>query len=547
MDSRPETDEISKRGARPDGSAARSRNLGGFLVLAAILTGLIPLKIATKAGDGPYGLDANYYVQIARSVAEGGGLMTHVSLYHEGLNPLPAPARIYPLWPLVLGTTGAAIGLTDAVNILPPVLWVVALIFLYILSQRIAFAMDPISHGRIAGERLPLTAGHLVVAAFATNPIFWWATSHPYTEGLAFTLAFGALLVLDTAIRRTSSAVAVSAGALAGLAFLARSQMVIIIAAAILVLLIASFRWAPMRKIGAAAVLGFGIVAAGWIAYRAMRPIGTTDVGGFATWVNSPTAGAYLADRLPGLAIAFDPRSSLSYFNSFGPTVLVIFFAIAWLAVESGRRGRFPRLEPQYLLAVMAIATALLSHGILVHRHARFFLPWLFGWRHGLPLIFGLSAAIVYLVTRPSALTRWGVVVLVAFATLTGTLRIDASENPTGMTNAEAAFARWVDHQTPPPTMLTIGAQTLGMLTRGRYHWMSCDESPAQTGRMLESLPIDYVVVYGSARHCRFLDGLGGILKVEHSFGPPEHERIWLLRPRAATRVRPNDPGGNAY
>ncbi len=539
MTSRPAPDVVSQRGAPSGDAPASAGNRGGVLVLAAILLALIPLKIATMPGEGPYGLDASYYVQIARNVAEGNGLTTNVSLYHEGLTPLPAPARIYPLWPLVLGAAGAAIGLTTAANVLPPVLFVVALILLYFLSLRLAFALDPLSRGRIAGERMPLNAAHFVVAAFATNPIFWTSTSHPYTEGLAFTLAFGALLILDTAIRRVSGAAALGAGAVAGLAFLARSQMLIIIAAAALVLLAASIRWASMRKIAAATLLGFGVTAGVWLAFRAMTPVGAVDIGRFATWVRSPTAAAYFADRLPGIAIAFDPRSSLSYFNSFGPSVAVVVLALVWAAMAAAHRGRVARLEPRHLLPVIAVTAAILNHGILVHRHARFFLPWLFGWRHGLPLIFALSVAVVYLVTRPAAVIRWGVVVLIVIGALTGALRVhESARNRPSLTSAEAAFAGWVDRQMPAPTMLTMRAQTLGMLTRGRYHWMSCDEPPDQTRRMLASLPIDYVVVYDSDRPCRFLDGLGGVLAVERSFGPPSEQRIWLLRPRTASRAR---------
>ena len=43
-------------------------------------------------------LDGNYYYQIARHIAEGNGFRTSVSLYHQGLRTLPAPATIYPAW-----------------------------------------------------------------------------------------------------------------------------------------------------------------------------------------------------------------------------------------------------------------------------------------------------------------------------------------------------------------------------------------------------------------------------------------------------------------
>lgn len=216
--------------------------------------------------------------------------------------------------------------------------------------------------------------------------------------------------------------------------------------------------------------------------------------------------------------------------------VAILPLALLWAAVRLVRtRGRLgSNMRGEHLLPAVAIAIGILNHAVLVHRHAQFFLPWLFGWRHGLPLIFPLAVATIYLIAATPTAVRFAVVALVAVTVLAGALRIARSaQTPPSASGAETAFAAWVEAQPTPPTMLTARAQTLGMLTRGRYHWIACGEPPEQTRRMLERLPIGFVVVHESDRPCRFLDGLGGVLAVERSFGSRGEERIWMLRPRA--------------
>ena len=70
---------------------------------------MTPSAIRTPR-QGPFGPDPSYYMQAARFVEEGRGLLTNVSLYHDALVPLPQPYWIYPLWPFVLGIAAKAIG-----------------------------------------------------------------------------------------------------------------------------------------------------------------------------------------------------------------------------------------------------------------------------------------------------------------------------------------------------------------------------------------------------------------------------------------------------
>ena len=128
--------------------------------LMAVLLPLIALKLSYRAGSGPYGLDASYYFQIARHVMHGDGLLSSVSLYREGLI-LPARATIYPLWPLVLGYTARAIGLVRAANVLPPLLYVIALLLLFYLTRNVRRSIDE------TGEHRWPASEHFVVALLA--------------------------------------------------------------------------------------------------------------------------------------------------------------------------------------------------------------------------------------------------------------------------------------------------------------------------------------------------------------------------------------------
>ena len=67
---------------------------------------LLPL-VVLKMSFNPFPLSdiktdgGAYYYQVARYVADGDGLVTSVSNFHNGLKQLPDTVTFYPLWPLV--------------------------------------------------------------------------------------------------------------------------------------------------------------------------------------------------------------------------------------------------------------------------------------------------------------------------------------------------------------------------------------------------------------------------------------------------------------
>ncbi|HVR41673.1 MAG TPA: hypothetical protein VMU84_21430, partial [Thermoanaerobaculia bacterium] len=118
--------------------AVDNRSAMRMLVLALILAALFGMKLAYLPGTGPYSLDGSFYVNAARNVEEGVGLKTNVSMYHRGNLVLPTRSRlIYPLWPLLLGYTGRAIGLVRAINVLTPLFYLIDLILLYVVVRRL--------------------------------------------------------------------------------------------------------------------------------------------------------------------------------------------------------------------------------------------------------------------------------------------------------------------------------------------------------------------------------------------------------------------------
>lgn len=60
------------------------------------------------------------------------------ALYHQGLRELPHASLVYPLWPVLLGAGGALIGLERAAVLLPPLFYVLSLVLLYALANRLA-------------------------------------------------------------------------------------------------------------------------------------------------------------------------------------------------------------------------------------------------------------------------------------------------------------------------------------------------------------------------------------------------------------------------
>ena len=184
---------------------------------------------------GEWANDADYYFTIARSVAEGEGLKSNLSLYYQGFKELPHFVTGSPVWPLFLGSIGAVIGMETAALWVPNALYMTSLVLLYLLGVRLTRAISApagengsapqaaaAAGGWLFREDAVVNLGHVAVLLFASNAVYFQFSSVPNNEPLAFCLVFGALLALERAARGHAIGWALLAGALAGLAVLTR-------------------------------------------------------------------------------------------------------------------------------------------------------------------------------------------------------------------------------------------------------------------------------------------------------------------------------------
>ncbi|MGZ8778369.1 MAG: hypothetical protein ACXW31_00485 [Thermoanaerobaculia bacterium] len=515
-----------------------------LLILGAILLALAVLRFSLHSGPGPYGSDGSYYAQIARNFAEGRGLVTNVSLYHQGLDPLPAPTNIYPAWPVVLGAAARVMGLVDAVWHVPRLFYLLALSALYVLVRRI---------GGDVGVFGSFNVAHLSVLLMGLTPVFFSSTTYPYTEGLAFTLAS---LTLLTAFRQEWFA-ALGGGILAGLATLTRSQMLLLVLAIILVRAYEAVRDGRWKNL-VLSVAGVALVFVPWLAYV------STFTGSFAlrhlhvSYQQTPEIAPYSMGapvdgprdlwllRLKGALTAFNPFSAHSFVALYGAAALLVPIA----AVHSVHRAFRKKLRITPGVLAVAVSGSLLA-GMLVLLPQRYFRPWLFGWRHGLPFIFLIVLSLVELIGYGHRYVRTGAIVLAFVSILTGGVNVARTVMagpPPGPTRAERELLDWLDRQPPSVVVLTTNAQSLSVYTHANFRWAACDDSPAVVESILRKVRTDYVAAYESESACTFGSGLAHLVQREAVFGV-EPNRILLLRrrpgvfgPAGSTGDRRGDP-----
>jgi hypothetical protein len=492
-----------------------------LIVLALLLAPLVTLHVLHAPRRGPFSNDPSYYLQVARHVATGDGLMSSVSLYHEGLTPLPQPYDLYPLWPLLLGAVGKIAGLIVAANVLPQFFFIFDLYLFYLLTHRLA---GDAAIFRYRGESVDI--GHLVVVLVGLNFIFFEATTIPYTEGLAFALAIGSFLLVESNPGLS--------GLLAGLSVLTRSQMLVVPVATVFVLAVA---WVAARW-GAAALGGDSggrrgrrrstenlanyaltvvVVVGGWLLYASFHRPHRADIPPFELWVHPASLSARVALALRGLGVAFNPASDYSYFHSFGPVVLAA-VAIGWM------RSRNVTISAVFM-------TGIVSTLVLSTLEGNFAPRWLFGSRHSLAFVFMLIPALVIAVVNAPRLVRIVALLLAAGSIVHGGMAVlrDPIPDGSGLSAAENQMVRWLAARQPQATILTTNAQVLSVYAPNNFHWTGCAIDPAKTRLMLQRLPIDYVVVYDYERSCPFVRGLDDLLGSEATFGDMFH-RVDLLR-----------------
>lgn len=505
----------------------KRHSIGWAAVIIGVLTVLRFLK---GAGGPPYGIDASYYFQLARHVANGDGFVTTVSLYHEGWI-LPAKTPIYPLWPLLMGYAGRAVGLERAADLLPRIFYVANLALLYLVARAAALRIGGLWMNR--RWWMPDTA-HWIVAIFGLASRYFGATTHPYTEGLAFFCAFASFVALERFDRTRGTWAAALGGLFAGLAFLTRTQMVGVAIGCFLAL-----AWFAVRdrsaRLGALvwSIVAFATVAP-WFLYIGYIP-GVTqgsmkrvELPHPVEWAQHATPLGWLAARVESFGVMFGPSNEYSYVQSFGVVALLVPLAAIAAAIELARRRRL-RAPQSIVRTAMFIAGLFFFFNLTLYQSA-VWLPWLFGWRHGLPFVFLIALALPWLVVRAGRFApALGIVLAISIATSASAVLAFVRTPDVRLSAAETELVAWLDAQPRRVSVMTTNAQILGSMTDTRFYWTSC-ASPGDTTRaMLRLLPIDFVVLYEHEARCRFA-AEGGAMRLVRAFGSPGR-RVFVLQP----------------
>lgn len=490
-----------------------------WLIAAAIIAALFALQSFRRVRGGPWGVDGSYYMQVARHIADGEGIRTSVSLYDQGLRSLPARTNIYPLWPICLGLAAKVVSLESASTLLPRLLFVLDLGLLFTLANRIS-----------GSDRFD---GHAAVLLLGVNPSFFSNTCYPYTDGLALGLCFAALIALDLALRKNRVMLYALSGAIAGLAFLTRSQMLLLGGGIGVVLVAAALRRVTAWPAVAAFSSGFVIAVLPWILYLAtfIRPLtlsafvgmysDTPGLPAFDQHVHVAGALSYAIDRLGGLAVMFNPLSPLSFVHTFGIAALLVPVGFAWALWRRRWMGG--------LLSAATATAGLLLIAVLLDAHNRFFLEWLFGYRHGLPFILLLVAALIQMREPVIRVIALAVVVVSVGLNIPRIVAFAEEAPPPWPSIAQTELAGWLARYDPRAIVLTTDAQSLSVISRANFRWAACEQTPEQIERVLRLVRTDYVLLYEQERRCPFAQGVQRDLKPAAVFGTAPN-RLLLLR-----------------
>lgn len=366
-----------------------------FLLLLVIAVPCLQPKLL-RMGTYPIGPDGSLYMDVAQHTLAGDGLVTGLSLYHQGYPVLPHPTSVQPLWPMLLAAAGALMPLPVAAVWVPSLLWGVSLGLAFLWGRRVLPSLLPSWRGVTAPTQL-LHGGHVVVAVLGLSWFFESYTSRPYTEGLSFALLFGSFLRAPGLVERRSLRDAAELGLWLALHFYARSQHLILVLAAPCLLLWLLWREPTRRRqtllFGA---FGFAVFALAflpellWVGSfvegNALHAYLRFDQARVASAL-SDAAGlrsgesllATVADRLGGVRVAFGPEGYVKVFG-FHAAVLPLALLACVTAPRRAWRILVAMVDGHGVAFISGVGAVLLLH--LMHKdlgHA-----WWFGDRHAL-------------------------------------------------------------------------------------------------------------------------------------------------------------------
>lgn len=506
----------SPQGTQWQQGLGRHPRLVEALLVVAIAIPALQAKLA-RLGSFATGPDGSLYMDVAHHLLAGDGLVTNLSLYHQGYTYLPHPTSVQPLWPVLLAAAGKVMPLTTAAVAVPTALWVLSLALGFVWGRRLAPNLLPVVQGWRAPDGL-LHGGHVVLALLALAPDFASFTSRPYTEGISFSLLFGCLLRAPGLFERRTIRAGVELGLWLALLFYARSQLFVVVLAAPCL-----FVWHWLREHGrrsatarfAAATTASFVVAflpeLLWVGsfvegspLLAYLRFDQSGAGTALTPVRGLRAGETLlhtvADRLAGVRVAF---GSEGYRTVFGWGIYIVPVALVALAASPRARWRdlCELVDRQGLALVTAVGSALLLH--VMHKDVGN--EWWFGDRHALMGVLFFVFAYV-LCARAGALFAGIAVLLLVGATAVAAVDIWVKRPPRPFRplqyriDAQARLLA-LDLAEPGPLIVAMPrqeARALAWLVPDvGFHGIVEQTTLADLEYMVEKLGVRYVVTVG--------------------------------------------------
>jgi hypothetical protein len=514
-------------------SLAQRSGRGSLALLLLILVALAVPKIVLSINSRLPGIDGGYYTEVAGHVRDGEGLVTNVSLYHQGFESFPHPTSVSPLWPLVYGYTARVFPIQSVGIWLPTCFYFLALIFAYLFARRLL--PEPFFPTSLPAF-LP---AHALVVLIGLHKEFFQFTSLPNTEGLAYTLLFAGLWRSLRCFERANLVAGLELSLWLGLMMLARGQLMIVAFALYPALLFGLFRSNNRRRylsfitgsiVPCALLLGwhhsyvqsfleddsFGAM------FRFDKARASSLLSAFDPILHVDGLWAYIADRSRGFLVAFDPTSNQGYSKSFG---LFHYFLVVGLiagVASSARlfnerklwldRLRGSSAAPWIFLGLLALAGFFSIHTI----HKSYYVEWNFARRQALTAAFLMFVSLVILMRHRNALLRIGSLLLMIASTGLGYANVvEFTVRQTVLADKHSAnynpqLVDWINRKRASKGKLTVALtaqepQKTAYQTPGvGYHWIYWETLPDDVNRLADQTDLDYVIVGKEAKAWAF-------------------------------------------
>lgn len=406
-------------------------------MLWVVLIPLMALKFFYCYQYANLGWDGRYYIDIAQNIRDGLGVVSDISMYHQGMNFFPHPTPVYPIWPMVLGYLSRIFPMEFLIRWLPGLLSPVFFILGFVLVRE----AWPVKIFSIKGWRFH--TGHVFLLILGLNYSFLWSTALPYTESLTYTLLFLALLRSRHFFAKPGFWRGVELGFWTGLLILVRSQLILVFMAVVLVLPIGVLfvQTRQYLKGSVGYLLGFVAILVPQCLFLAsfipdFSPlvmlrfdsyVASSGLSKLTILVKTSGLLDYIRDRLQGFVVAFHWKGKYSYTHSYHyfqyglvlATPLWIFAGLRilvkgqWLEIP----GWFRRKNNLYrfFLLLFAMGGFFSLHTI----HKAMFSTWNFTTRHGITAAFFMLVGLAYLLQR-SRVTRYLALAIILVSTVVG-------------------------------------------------------------------------------------------------------------------------------